>query len=306
MLWVVLFYTKGMPDAVVRVRALILGVVCIAAILLSFTPSGANKFGAELFSASREPLLTVAFLAVGQGDAIYIETPDGVQLLIDGGPDGTVLRELPKVMPWWDRSLDMILATHPDKDHIGGLVDVLGRYEVSRIIRTENESDTAVSSAFNFMAAEEAGAVTHLARAGDVIQLGASTTLRVYSPASDPTTWESNNASIVTKLSYGDIDFMLTGDASVGTEEWMVDEYGTALASEVLKLGHHGSRTSTAESFLDAVAPMYAVVSAGVDNRYGHPHAEVVERVRAHGIELLDTRNGAVVMQSDGVTIWQK
>ncbi len=156
------------------------------------------------------------------------------------------------------------------------------------------------------MADEETGVVTHLARAGDVIQLGASTTLTVYSPASDPSTWESNNASIVTKLSYGDIDFMLTGDASIGTEEWMVDEYGTALQSEVLKLGHHGSRTSSADSFLDTVHPTYAVVSAGADNRYGHPHEEVVKKVEGRGIRLLSTLDGAVVFQSDGKEIWIK
>lgn len=295
-----------MSDALLRARALILSVGVVLVALLGVLPYVDEGMGAGVFSAAEESYLTVAFLDVGQGDAIYIETPDGVQLLIDGGPDGTVLRELPLVMPWWDRSLDIILATHPDKDHIGGLVDVLTHYDISRIIRTENESDTAVSSAFAFMSAEEEGVVTHLARAGDVIELGASTTLTVYSPASDPSTWESNNASIVTKLSYGDIDFMLTGDASIGTEEWMVDEYGNALSSEVLKLGHHGSRTSTADSFLDTVHPTYAVVSAGVDNRYGHPHEEVVAKVHERGIELLSTTDGAIVFRSDGKEVWRE
>jgi competence protein ComEC len=293
-----------MSDGLMRFRMLVLGVGFIVTALLAVLPYLEGGLPAELLSATREPYLTVAFLDVGQGDAIYIETPDGVQLLIDGGPDGTVLRELPLVMPWWDRRIDMILATHPDKDHIGGLVDVLTRYEVGKIIRTENESDTAVASAFSFMSAEEVGAITHLARAGDMIQLGASTTLTVYSPASDPTTWESNNASIVTKLTYGEIDFMLTGDASVGTEEWMVDEYGGLLASEVLKLGHHGSRTSTADNFLDTVHPTYAIVSAGADNRYGHPHEEVMAKVQARNIQLLDTLGGAVVFRSDGERVW--
>ena len=304
MCFILLVYTKDMSNTLVRFRMLVLGIGFIVTALLAALPYLEGGLPAELLSATREPYLTVAFLDVGQGDAIYIETPDGVQLLIDGGPDGTVLRELPLVMPWWDRRIDMILATHPDKDHIGGLVDVLTRYEVGKIIRTENESDTAVASAFSFMSAEEVGAITHLARAGDVIQLGASTTLTVYSPASDPTTWESNNASIVTKLTYGEIDFMLTGDASVGTEEWMIDEYGGLLSSEVLKLGHHGSRTSTADSFLDTVQPTYAIVSAGADNRYGHPHEEVVAKVQARNIQLLDTLGGAVVFRSDGGRVW--
>ncbi len=256
------------------------------------------------FSA-KEPLLTVAFLNVGQGDAVYIETPDGVQVLIDGGPDSAVLRELPTVMPWWDRSLDMIVATHPDKDHIGGLVDVLTRYDVGAIIRTENESDTAASSAFVLMAAEEVGAITHYARAGDTITLGASTRLTVYSPASDPTAWESNQSSIVARLTYGGIDFMLTGDAGVGIEVYLVDTYGSVLQSEVLKLGHHGSDTSTSEDFLRIVAPRYAVVSASIDNRYGHPHGEVLKRVRDFGTRVVSTaEQGTVVFKSNGAELW--
>jgi competence protein ComEC len=252
-----------------------------------------------------ESVLTVAFLDVGQGDAIFIETPDGVQVLIDGGPDAAILRALPTVLSPFDRDLDVVLATHPDKDHIGGLVDVLARYKVGTIFSTENESDTAVSSAFVFSAAAEESSWEQSVRAGDVISLGASTTLRIFSPASDPTDWESNASSIVAKLTYGDIDFMLTGDASVGIESYLVGEYGNLLASEVLKLGHHGSRTSTADSFLKVVAPSYAVVSAGADNSYGHPHQEVVDRVATAGVELLSTAvRGTIVMKSDGARVW--
>ncbi len=306
-------YTRSVMNQLVIMRLVaVVTLFSIGVVLSLFSPMGRVmelSFPAQLASlfgvSGDDGLLTVAFLDVGQGDAIYIETLEGVQALIDGGPDSTVLRELPKVMPWWDRSLDMILATHPDKDHIGGLVDVLTRYKVATIVRTENESDTAVSSAFVLMVTKEEGAVTHLARAGDVIALGASTTLTVYSPTSDPSTWESNNASIVAKLSYGDIEFMLTGDASVGTEEYLVDTYGTALASEVLKLGHHGSKTSTADIFLAAVAPLYAVVSAGQDNRYGHPHEEVVERVLQREVSLLNTaESGTIIFKSDGERVW--
>ncbi len=255
--------------------------------------------------AERPALLTVAFLDIGQGDAIFVETPDGVQLLIDGGPDSSILRELPKVMPPLDRSIDAILATHPDKDHIGGLVDVLERYDVSLIIRTENRNDTAVSRRFDAAAEAEPNAVIHYARAGQVISLGASTTLHIYSPASDPTTWESNTASIVKKLSFGEIDFMLTGDAPLSIENYLVDTYGTLLASEVLKLGHHGSRTSTADRFLDMIAPLYGVVSAGRNNRYGHPHDSVVGKFTSRSIPLLSTaESGTIIFKTDGVRVW--
>ncbi len=249
-------------------------------------------------------LLTVTFLDVGQGDAIFIETSDGIQALIDGGPDATVLRELGTQMPFWDRTIDLVLATHPDKDHIGGLVDVLARYDVNTIVRTENDSDTAVSSAFIFSTDEEISNV-HVTQAGEVIRLGEETTLTVYSPTGDVETWESNTSSIVAKLTYGEIDFMLTGDAPLGIEEYLVKTYGAELSSEVLKLGHHGSETSSGQAFLEAVAPEYAIVSAGADNRYGHPHREVVERVQGLGIELQSTAlKGAISFKSDGKRVW--
>ena len=181
------------------------------------------------------------------------------------------------------------------------------RDSIDTIVRTENESDTAVSAAFVLMAAEEAGAITHLARAGDVLTLGASTTLTLFSPAGNPASWESNNSSIVARLTYGEIDFLLTGDAGVGIEEYLVATYGTALESEVLKLGHHGSDTSTSPVFLQTVSPLYAVVSAGAGNRYGHPHQAVVERVVVVGSELVSTADsGTIVFKSDGTRVWRE
>jgi competence protein ComEC len=291
------------PQTCLRIIAVFF--LSIGGIFLWQPTSNWSQQVANLFSGHGDKgLLIVAFLDVGQGDAIYIETPEGVQALIDGGPDSTVLRELPKVMPFWDRSLDVVLATHPDKDHIGGLVDVLTRYAVDTIVRTDNRSDTAVSSAFVLVSSEEE-AVLHETQAGDVIELGASTTLTILSPTGDAADWESNNSSIVAKLSYEEVNFMLTGDAGIGIEEYLVSEYGEALDSEVLKLGHHGSRTSTAERFLQAVSPEYAVVSAGKDNRYGHPHEEVIERVAEYGSKLMSTaEQGTIIFKSDGERVW--
>jgi competence protein ComEC len=285
-----------------RLSVALVGALCTA--LLFMMPELGQTQLAQLFSTERGQYLTVAFLDVGQGDAIYIETPDGVQVLIDGGPDASVLRELSTVMPFWDRSLDAIVATHPDKDHIGGLVDVLTRYDVKRIVRTENESDTAVASAFIFTSTDEDARI-HIAQAGEEIVLGASTTLTILSPTGDPQDWESNQSSIVAQLRYGDIEFMLTGDAPIGIEEYLVQTHGKGLESEVLKLGHHGSRTSTADIFLAAVQPTYAIVSAGADNRYGHPHTEVVESVISHGATLMSTaEKGTMVFYSDGERVW--
>ncbi len=250
--------------------------------------------------------LSVTFLDIGQGDAILIETPDGVQVLIDGGPDGTVLRRLTEELPWFDRTLDTIVGTHPDKDHIGGLVDVLQRFKVSQIITTENKGETMVSATFQNSLISE-GVPVVMARAGQVYQIGASTTLTIFSPASNPEMLESNTASIVAKLSYGEIDFMLTGDAPSGIEEYLVKTYGTQLQSEVLKLGHHGSKTSTSDSFLDTVTPHFAVVSTAKDNTYGHPAPNVMEAVTTRGITLLNTaQSGSITFETNGIDLWQK
>jgi competence protein ComEC len=291
-------------DYFLRGRFILLSLLAFCVLLIYLLPIVGGRNAAALLAAKTNNELTVAFLDVGQGDAIYIETPDGVQMLIDGGPDTTVLRELPKYMPLLDRTLDVVLATHPDKDHIGGLTDVLARYTVANIIRTENESDTAVAAAFGEAVAEEGGEVV-FGHAGLQIALGASTTLRIFSPASDPSGWETNTSSIVAQVKYGEIEFMLTGDAPLSIEEYLVEEYGNLLASEVLKLGHHGSKTSTAKAFLQTVDPDFAVVSSGMDNRYGHPHAEVMKLVEEHGVINLNTADaGTIVFKSDGERVW--
>lgn len=250
--------------------------------------------------------LEVSFLDVGQGDAIYIRTPDNKELLIDGGRDGTVLRALAQRRHFFDRTIDVIVATHPDVDHVGGLIDVLQRYQVEVVFLTEKENDTLAADAFT-NAVENEGAVIIYPDAGQRFQLGASTTLTIFSPRGDERNWESNNASIVMKVSYGDTDILLTGDASTGIEEFLVATYGQLLESEILKLGHHGSQTSTSELFLDTVKPEVAIVSAGVDNRYNHPHQTVMERVFSRNITTFHTGvDGTVTFYSDGKNIIKK
>jgi competence protein ComEC len=289
-----------MYDQVLLFRLLLITFFLTLAVLIYVLPPSTLEISALSTNAATQKELTVAFLDVGQGDAIYIETPDGVQLLIDGGPDSAILRALPEVMPLFDRSIDVVLATHSDKDHIGGLVDVLARYTVETIVQTENTNDTSTAAAFT-KAVENEGADLRLARAGQVYELGASTTLMILSPAYDPTDWESNAASIVAILEYGETSFLLTGDAGVNTEEYLIETYGPLLASDVLKLGHHGSDTSSSEPFLDMVRPTVAVVSAGRDNSYGHPHSSVVQSVEERGIGLFTTAShGTIIFKSDG------
>ncbi len=252
----------------------------------------------------REALLTVAFLDVGQGDAIYIETPDGVEALIDGGPDTSVLRGLGQEMSMFDRSLDVVMATHEDADHIGGLVEVMKRFDIGTVLLTRNKSDTPLAEAWREAVVESGVSLIH-PTPGTVIALGDEVTLIFFSPPLAHEALETNTASLVAKLTYGEVDFLLTGDAPSGIETYLTRQYGARLASEVLKLGHHGSDTSSAADFLSAVAPTYAVVSAGKNNRYGHPHEEVVARVATVGATLVSTaEEGTIRFRSDGRKVW--
>ncbi len=290
-----------MNDRIFLIRSLMLGVFVLLILLFSFL-SWQNQTSAN----SDDDLLTVAFLDVGQGDAIFIETPDGVQMLIDGGANNSVLRELAKQMPISDKSIDVVLATHPDKDHIGGLVDVLERYNVSNIIRTNNESETGTGEAFDLVVKKE-NANVYFATVGQQLALGASTSILIFSPNGDVSDLESNTSSIVAQLRYGDIEFMLTGDTPISIENYLSKTFGNALESEVLKLGHHGSRTSSGEIFLDTVKPKYGIVSAGKDNTHGHPHSEVVEKVTERNISILNTaEEGNIVFKSDGKSVWRE
>jgi competence protein ComEC len=257
-------------------------------------------------TTTQSAYLQVHFLDVGQGDSVLIQTPDGFEVLIDGGASSQVIQQLSAEQSWNDRVIDVVIATHPDTDHVGGLNDVLERYQVDLVVQTEAASDSPAAIAFSKAVILETANIQH-ARAGQLIQIGASTTIEILSPASDTTAWRANAASIIVRVVYGDTAFMLTGDASSGIEDYLVATYGTSLQSDVLKLGHHGSQTSTSELFLDTVQPQYAVVSASIDNRYGHPNQTVMQRVFDRNITSFHTgTDGTVTFYSDGERVWSK
>ncbi len=248
-------------------------------------------------------LLCVVFLDVGQGDSIFIQSPTGGQMIIDGGRDNSVLREISDVMDFFDRDIDYILVTHPDSDHITGLVSVLDRYEVSGVIRTENVSQSAIWLSFEERIKSNKYNV-FFAKRGQRYDLGGGVFLDIIFPDIDVSDFESNKSSIVARLTYGETSFLLTGDSPKGIEEYLVLIEGDSLQSDVLKVGHHGSRTSTSEMFLSEVSPSHAVVSAGKDNSYGHPHLEVTDLLFNYGVEILNTSDkGKIVFWSDGQSL---
>lgn len=244
--------------------------------------------------------LSVTFLNIGQGDAILIETPSGKQMLVDGGPDRSVLRELPKVIGPLDKSLDLVVETHPDKDHIAGLVDVFARYQVGAFLSPGIPNDTSYTTSLVRASESEPGVVRVEARRGMRIHLGNGAYADVLYPDREVGGVETNTGSVVLQVVYGDTEFMLTGDAPTNVERWLVSLDGDALQSDVLKAGHHGSRTSTDQTWLEKVNPAYVVISAGLNNSYGHPHAEIVERIQSFGATLLSTTNGSVRFITDG------
>lgn len=264
-----------------------------------------NFFVWSVVYQSSKNVLTVAFLDVGQGDAIFIESPTGHQVLVDAGSGRQVLRALRETIPFYDRSIDLAIATHPDADHIGGFPEVLKRYEVGMIIEPGVKSDTAVYQSFRAAAIREVGTTT-LARRGmrinlDPATVGPTATLEILFPDQDPTGWETNTASIVARLTYGGSEFLFTGDSPVKIERYLVDLNPQNLQADVLKAGHHGSKTSSDPSFLAAVAPDYAIISAGKNNRYGHPHVSVLESLQKITARILRTDElGTIKFQTNG------
>jgi competence protein ComEC len=260
------------------------------------------------FSYERAPgKLIVAFLDIGQGDSIFIQSPTGRQVLIDGGNGRGVVSKLAQVMPLFDRSIDVIISTHPDKDHVGGLPFVLERYSVANILDPGLEGDTETYGFYTEERLHEMGqgAVYREARRDDIIELGGGAYLRILFPDRDMDgTSDTNNASIVAQLVYGDTEVMLTGDAPRSVEDYLIALDGTTLASDILKAGHHGSRTSSGVGFVREVSPRYAVISAGCENPYGHPHEETLETLKAASSTILSTcEEGTIVFVSDGATL---
>jgi len=251
----------------------------------------------------RQGILKVSFLDIGQGDAIFIEAPNGNQVLIDGGSNRAVLKELGKVMPFYDRTIDAVIATHPDKDHIGGLVEVLKNYRADFVMEPGVSSDTGVYQELEKTIADK-NLPRILARRGMLLNLGEGARLNILFPNRNTEGWETNTASIVAKLVYGNNSFLLTGDSPIVIEKYLSMIDGRNLKSDVLKTGHHGSRTSTSESFAGLVSPQYTVISAGKNNQYGHPHKEVLDILdKIKSVILKTYENGTVTFSSDGEEI---
>ncbi|MDP2631539.1 MAG: MBL fold metallo-hydrolase [Candidatus Uhrbacteria bacterium] len=252
--------------------------------------------------------LAVWVFDIDQGDAIFIDAPNA-QILIDGGPNGDVVQKLSAVMPFWDRSIDVVVSTHPHADHVTGLIDVLERYDVGEVWSTGQDYETEVYSYFQsfdlppFQGGIEGGSgegLFRLVSAGYQIDLGNGATLRVAWPESslnhqffeDP-----NDGSIVLMLEYGETSILLTGDIGIAQEQAILDSMQDI---DVLKVGHHGSIMSSEADFLEVIDPEYSIISVG-ENDYGHPSPIILDRFRSIGSQVLRTDlDGDVRVLSNG------
>lgn len=248
-------------------------------------------------------LLFISFLNIGQGDAIFIQSPNGTQILVDGGPDKVVLRELGKVMPLFDRTIDAILITNPDKDHIGGFISVMERYKVNHIIEPGTISKTDTYETVESLAGVK-NLNKVLARRDMNIMLDEKNNvyLHILFPDRNVDRLTTNDGSIIMKLVYGKTSVLLQGDAPQNIERYLTSLNKGELNSDILKIGHHGSRTSTDTDYVRASSPDYAVISLGVDNSYGHPHKETLDTLNSLGIPTLRTDlEGRISFVSDGL-----
>ena len=248
---------------------------------------------------------TFAMLDVGQGDALFIESPTGTQILVDGGPPRRILGRLARVMPLFDRTIDAIIITNPDRDHMGGFLDVLKTYKVKQVIEPGTSNDESAIYQELKEVISKKNIPTTLAKKGMRIDLGGGVFLDILFPDRDVSTWTTNDGSIVARLSYGETSVMLTGDTTAETEKIILSENSKeVLDSDILKVAHHGSKTSSSKAFVEAVSPEYALISDGKNNTYGHPHQQTLDTLSSLGIEVWRTDIlGTIIMKSDGQTV---
>jgi competence protein ComEC len=246
--------------------------------------------------------LSVVFLDVGQGDSILIHAPNGQVMLIDGGRSSDLADQviLPQIKAWGASQVDVLVVTHPDADHISGLVGVLENFPVNLAALTGQVHTTQIYERL-LTDIRDKGVKGLQVRTGTAIPFDPALKLEVLSPdeaavQSDDT----NNASIVIKLTYGQTSFLFTGDAEMPANR-VILQRGADVRATVLKLGHHGSRTGTDESWLRAVQPQLGIISVGAGNSYGHPHPEVIAALAALGIQYIRTdEHGTITVISDG------
>lgn len=260
----------------------------------------AISLGFVLIKSQPDGLLHIYFLDIGQGDAAFIRTPNGTNILIDAGPDGRILRELSDVIPLFDRTIDVVVLTHADADHIGGFFPMLERYPVQKLIMSGALKDNTIGKQL-ILTLTEKNIPTSLANQDTDFETADGVSFDILMPTQFQigSQEELNIFSIVMMIRYGSHTLLLTGDIEESGEREMIKNKMN-IDADILKVAHHGSNSSSTGEFIKLVSPRTAIISVGRDNRYGHPHPEVLRRLQQTGTEILRTdRQGRISFTLD-------
>jgi len=270
----------------------------------------------------KEGKVHIIFCDVGQGDAILIRTPSGKDVLIDGGPDNSVLECLSKYLPFWDREIDMVFLTHPQADHLTGLISVLERYNINYFIAGQIGNKTEGYKKLISLVKEK-NIIVENPYLGKEIDFNDGVKIKILWPEKDwivnhsfflsdisnsnnnvlgvaTTNDNLNDTSTVVSFSFGEFDVLFPGDADSNIQPLILKD-SEIIRTEVLKVPHHGSKEALLESFIEAVKPSLAVISVGKKNRYGHPASDLIGRLNNLNINIKRTdKDGDIEVISDG------
>jgi len=276
-----------------KIKLVILGILAVVSFLV----------WSAYFSIRPDNTLKVIFFDVGQGDSALIETPDRNKIIIDGGPDNSVLAKIGRYFSFFDKAVNVLIITHPDSDHLAGAVEIAKNYNVGLIIVNGKACASSLCGEFEKITKQKNIKVVEAVR-GQEIDLGHGAKIDILMPDNQAVIGTNregdNNSSIISLLSFGKDSFLFTGDAEIKEEQALIDNF-PGLKAEVLKVGHHGSKNSSTQSLLERIKPKFSVISVGAKNRYGHPTAETLERLRQVGSEILRTDiSGDVKFVSNG------
>ncbi|KKR21272.1 MAG: hypothetical protein UT48_C0010G0020 [Parcubacteria group bacterium GW2011_GWE2_39_37] len=254
------------------------------------------------FFYKEKDFLEIDFLDVGQGDSILIKAPTGQNILIDGGPDNSVLRRLSENLPWWDRQIDLMVLTHPHDDHVGGLIEVLKHYQIKRILYTG-----VVHSSPSYLAwleqIKKRNVVLTIIDRPQTIYFSPDCKMVYISPQESlvgKSVTNLNNSSLIAKVEYKKVSALLVGDAEAEIEEGMMAR-GQDLSAGLIKIGHHGSDTASSEEFIRAVKPSFGVIQVGKDNSFGHPSKRTLKKLERNNVSVFrNDLQGTIRMSSKG------
>ena len=254
----------------------------------------------------KEGFLKIVYLDVGQGSSTYIKTEDGKDILIDAASSEDDLKNLKKYLNFFDRKIDVMIATHQDMDHIGGFLDIVKKYDYELFLFNGNKED---KEEFVFLKKILSNKEKHMkvVSKGDFLVLGKDTYIEFLFPDSGLKDMKSNASSLVFILHHGENKFLFTGDIPKKIENHLALSYAEELNSDVVLVSHHGSKTSTDKYFIDIVSPDFSIISSGKNNSYGHPHQEVLRTLNTLNTNILRTDSlGDIVLHSDGRNIFYK